>query len=529
LCRTPYREEVLGWKRLGVYRYVEDGYGLAFQLVRGTGTSEGRFGFNAPHDRDDGYDTVEWIASQPWCDGNVGMDGASYLAMTQLTTAAAQPPHLRCIAPHVVSADWFREPPYFGGGFCRTHTLTWTHLIQASTPDELSGGFGNVLPLLSKPQWLHRLLSRPAQSAADDLLTGDKLAHYRDVLDHPSYDDWWRQRTIRPEDYVGMGLPALVVSGNFDLGVGSLTLWRRLEQHAPNPQHRHLIIGPWDHSGSYTGATSLRHPYQLGADGAFDPYQWRRAFYDLHLRGVGAGVPFAGRVHLFITGRNQWRHFDRYPPAEVGQQSWGLAGDGKANTERGDGRLVPVPSSGAADRVDVDPAFPVVPVMAHAYETPLDLRELAANNNVLAYRGPALADRIILLGEPVLQLSVAYDVPDGDVAVWLAERTRDGQLTQLAVGLLRLSYRNGPERPAPLDPDEPVLIEIPLTYIGHELPAGSRLVLLVGASMFPLVDPNTHTGDPVRTARKTRRARMTIYHDARHPSVLHLPILPTPD
>ncbi|MBV8933700.1 MAG: CocE/NonD family hydrolase, partial [Kutzneria sp.] len=299
LCRTPYREEVLGWKRLGVYRYVEDGYALVFQLVRGTGASEGTFGFNAPHDRTDGYDTVEWIAEQSWCDGNVGMDGASYLAMTQLTAAAARPPHLRCIAPHVVTVDPFREPPYFGGGFARHHTLTWTHLIQIESLEELSGGFGDVLPLLSHPDWLRRLFTRPARDAANDLLHGDKLAHYRDVLDHPTYDHWWHERTLQPSDYAAMDLPALVVTGNFDLSIGTLALWRQLEAHAPHPQRRHLLIGPWDHSGSYIGARDTHGPYRLGEHGTVDPYLWRKAFFDAHLRGLGDGPDFGARVHLF--------------------------------------------------------------------------------------------------------------------------------------------------------------------------------------------------------------------------------------
>ena len=89
LLRTPYKEQVMGWKRLGVLRYVQRGYAVVIQLIRGVGDSQGRFSFSAPEERTDGYDTVEWIAAQPWCDGKVGMDGSSYVGMTQLAAASA--------------------------------------------------------------------------------------------------------------------------------------------------------------------------------------------------------------------------------------------------------------------------------------------------------------------------------------------------------------------------------------------------------------------------------------------------------
>ena len=87
IWRTPYREEVLGWARLRQLRYVEEGYIFVNQLIRGTGESEGEFIFNSPFERTDGYDTIEWLAEQAWCDGNIGMDGGSYVGTTQLSAA----------------------------------------------------------------------------------------------------------------------------------------------------------------------------------------------------------------------------------------------------------------------------------------------------------------------------------------------------------------------------------------------------------------------------------------------------------
>ncbi|MBV9847565.1 MAG: CocE/NonD family hydrolase, partial [Kutzneria sp.] len=256
-------------------------------------------------------------------------------------------------------------------------------------------------------------------------------------------------------------------------------------------------------------------------------YLWRKAFFDAHLRGLGDGPDFGARVHLFLTGRNEWRSFDDFPPREVITQQWALSSGGKANTAGGDGLLrATEPCAGPPDEIRADPDMPVIPVMAHAFGNTLDIREIAAHAEVLVYTSDPLDEPVVIVGEPAVSVTVSYDSVDGDVAVWLAEQTSDGALTQLALGFLRLRYRGGPDREIPLEPGVPVRAEIPLTYVGHQVPAGSRLALLVGASMFPLVDPNPHTGEPVRTADTSHRVRMTVFHDTARVSTLRLPTLP---
>ncbi len=526
LLRTPYQEHVLGWARLGILRYRTAGYALVVQVIRGVGSSEGTFGFNAPHDRTDGYDTVEWVAAQPWCDGNVGMDCGSYVGMTQLTAATAEPPHLKCIIPSVPSADFFREIPYSGGGFGRQHTLTWTQLISVESLAELTGGFAGVMPLLANPEWVKRLMMRPAVAAADDLLEGDKLAHYRDVLAHPTFDDWWRERTIMPEDYARIGIPTMVVSGNFDLSIGALTVWRGLENNAP-PAERFLLIGPWDHGQSYVGAGERYGPYQFPDHARLDPFELRLAFFERHLKGAGAGPDLGGRVKVYLTGANEWRSFEAFPPAAVETRTFYLHSGGRANTHRGDGRLdQSVPNAESPDHVTADPTLPFVPAMTNAAAVVLDARELIRHSETLVYATAPLEAPLTILGEATAELFVSADTPDADVAVWLAELTADGGAVQLAQGFLRLRYREGWDREVLLEPGKPVRISVPLTYVGHQIPAGHRLALLAGPGNFPWVDPNPNTGEPIATATQLQRAEQVLWHDAGRPSRLLLPCLP---
>lgn len=526
LLRTPYQEHVMGWRRLGILRYVEAGYAVVCQMIRGVGTSEGVYSFNNHFDRHDGFDTIGWIADQPWSDGNVGMDGSSYVGMTQLTAGAMRPPALKCLACHVPSADFFREIPYHGGGFSRQHTLNWTNLISIESLTELTGGFMGPMPVLAQPDWFRRITLRPAMDAADDLLKGDKLQHYRDVLSHPTYDDWWRERTIQAEDYRNIDIPVLVVTGNFDMSIGALTVWRGLEANAANPENRRLLIGPWDHGQAYAGGGAQFGPYALPEHSRPDLPALRLAFFDQHLRGRGQGPMPEARVRVYILGADVWRSFDSFPPREGFDVILHLSSGGRAQTARGDGRLTDEPPVQAepADEMFSDPQRPFVPGVTSAnLAQPLDVTELSRHGETLVYLTDPLSEPLTILGEPLAELTVSADAPDADVALWLAEINPEGEATRLATGFLRLRYREGWDKEVLLEPGRPVQARIPLTYVGRQVPAGWRIALMVGPHAFPLVETNTHTGEPVAEATGIRTARQWVHHGETTPSKLVLP------
>jgi len=526
LLRTPYREDVLGWKRMGHLRFVEEGYALAFQMIRGQGNSQGTFSFNAPHEKTDAYDTIEWIAAQPWSDGNVGMDGGSYGGMTGLSAAAARPPHLRCVFCAVPTADFFRDVPYFGGGLCRMHTINWSNLIQIESLAELTGGFAGVMPILSQPDWLKRSLSRPAINAADDVLRGDKLAHYRDALSHSTYDSWWRERTLQAEDYAAMDLPLCLVSGVFDLSTGTMAVWEGLKQNVGARADHQLLIGPWDHGQVSNGANESYGPFELGEAALGDPNDIRLAFFDLHLKGKGGGPDIGGKAKIYVTGRNAYESFDAYPPREVVESSFFLASGGRANTARGDGRLSESGAEGDADSMRGDPSLPFVGAMTSAFDLKLDLREHALHADTLVYAAAPLAAPLTIVGEPRVVLHVRTDTPDADVGACIAEMRPDGVIAQLSSFLLRLRYRGGFDREVLMHPGEVAEIEMTLTFMAHEFAQAARIALLLRPDMYPLVDANPNTGEPIATAIGTRIATIEILHDTQHPSRLVLPVLP---
>ena len=122
--RTPYGNDSQELERLGLRAYAESGYAVVIESVRGRGGSDGSFGFFFVEGAD-GYDTVEWVAAQPWCNGKVAMDGGSYLGTVQWLAARERPPHLKCILPSVPAGDWFNEIPYMGGALQVDWAFSW--------------------------------------------------------------------------------------------------------------------------------------------------------------------------------------------------------------------------------------------------------------------------------------------------------------------------------------------------------------------------------------------------------------------
>ena len=512
LFRSIYRDSLLQWGSYHLAEYLAAGYGVVWQSTRGTGASEGRYRFMVD-ERADGYDSVEWIAAQPWCDGRVAMDGHSYLGMTQLAAAAARPPHLAAIMPQVPSARFFRESPYFGGIFMRYHLLNWHRLMSVENVSELGVGFMNAAFALDDPDWRARLTHRPVRDAADGLLVGDRLDQYRAFLDRPEYDAEWKSLELAPHDYAAIDVPVLLVSGNFDLNIGPMEVWRGLNAHAADPSSLHLLIGPWTHGQTRGGAATANGPYDFAGRGSVDMAATKIAFLDHYVRGAAPAGAFPDRIVLFVTGRNEWIE----PVAIEGSKrlELNLSSDGKT------GSLSEAAASGR-ETIVTDPNNPIVVLTS---DTITDYADVVERPDVLSYTGAPLENAVTLLGEPTVTLHVSVDTADADVIVRLLDVYPDGRAFQLGYGAaLRLRYREGFDRQVPAVPNEVYALNLSLTYVAHEVAAGHCLRLMVSGTEFPALDPNPNTGEPIATAVTMQPTRLTVHHGQDAPSRLVLPL-----
>ncbi len=508
LMRTAYG---LRWgpggdmfKLAGLQSYVEKGYAVVIQDNRGTAASEGKFSFFAA-DALDGYDTIEWVAAQEWSNGDVAMDGVSYLGTVQWLAAVKQPPHLKCIAPAASAGLPFEEVPYMGGAFRLQWVLPYLALVMEQDP--------------TKVDWNKVFEHRPL-STADSLLPAP-IEEYHNWLAHPTYDEYWRHTFLRDEEFAAIRIPFFTTTGWFDEDLpGALRYWRSMQ--AAGATQGSLIIGPWDHVQTYLGGQQKLGAMSFSADSVLDLQGERLAFFDRCLKG-NAATSLPPRVRAYITGSNEWRSFETYPPKAMQPTPFYLHSEGRANTRAGNGTLsMTAPAKEPSDTFVFDPKQPV----PH-FSGGVDVGANEQRDDVLVYSSDALHEPLTLLGPVEVVLYAATDGRDTDWVVKLVDVGPDGVAIGLnqSGGILRARYRQGYEQEKLLEPGAVEKFTISLWNIGHTLLPGHKLRLHVTSSAYPYINPNQNTGNPVATDVEWRTAKQTIHHESGRASYVTLPVL----
>jgi len=512
LIRTPYIKAPQ-FKRDRLANYVKAGYAVVLQDTRGRGDSGGEFDFYFSEGKD-GYDTIEWIARQPWSNGKVAMDGGSYLGTVQWLAARERPPDLACIAPTAPSGRIFDEIPYLGGAFRMEWALPWINQVS---------GRVSQADLAELVKWEQIMRHRPLLTM--DEAFGRPMPLYRAFLAHPTLDEYWKRIQFSEADFRKIDIPVLHVTGWFDGDqLGALYYWDGIERYGPRRDNRFLVVGPWTHAMTYLGGERKVGEFEVGPESILDIQAIRIAFFDYCLKGATARFE-APRVRLYVTGANRWIAAERYPLPEVQPRSLYLRGAGAANSVEGDGRLSwEPPGEERPDTFTYDPKNPVP-----SKGITQDHRSIESRRDVLVYTGETLVDPVEIVGRVFVSLSAASDATDTDFTAKLLDVYPDGRAVILgpsAAGVRRARYRNGYQRTEPLVPNHPEEFSIELFDMAHRFLPGHRIRVEVSSSASPFVAPNPNTGLPVATDTTWRIARQTIYHDARRASRVLLPVLP---
>lgn len=513
LARTPYmrtNHQLPRWARF----FAERGYAVVVQDTRGRGDSEGTFEFFAG-DGPDGYDVIEWLAGQPWSNGRVGMFGLSYLGTVQWLAAKERPPHLACMAPTAPGGRWFDEIPYLGGAFALEWALVWSF----TTSGRIQQG-----EQLEGADWARILAHRPLLSA--DSVLGRVMPTYRSWLEHPTDGPFWRRMAYTAADFAAIDIPTLTTTGWFDADQpGSMAYWRGLMANAPDKAKHFLMVGPWDHMGTFQGATDRIGQLRFSPESVIDNTARHLAFFDWCLKQSAPRFE-APRAQVYVTGANEWRTFDQYPPATAAPTRLYLASGGHANTRRGDGRLVAgVPVDAPPDSFTYDPKRPV-PASLSDNAIVRDAQQ--DRPDVLVYSTDALTEPMEIIGMVTVELRAATDGRDTDFTAILSDVQPDGTAIQLGArtGIRRGRYRNGYAREELLVPGAVETFPIELFDIAHQFRPGHRVRLEISSSAAPHYNPNQNTGNPVATDTTWRVARQVIHHDRARPSSITLPLMP---
>ena len=533
--RIPYRKEE-GFV-IPPFRAVEAGYVVVSQDTRGRYQSDGTF-VPFAHEIDDGYDTVEWVAAQPWCDGNVGMTGGSYYGATQWLAAAARPPHLRAIAPLHTSSDLYTNWFYQGGAFELSFTLMWTLMLLA--PDYLSklAKAGTVEPVELRE--LERLLEQLEDLYKFRPLSGiplvkRRLPWYGEWLGHPLQSGYWRK--ISPQTYHDrIDIPVYNIGGWYDIFLrGTIENFAGIgRRRPPGSRDNHLIIGPWAH-GFMWGVYPQIDYGKLASDIAIDLPGKLLNFFDRWMKPAGAAKE-TPPVELFVMGENRWRQFESWPP-DADLTPYYLHSEGQANTSRGNGTLSTVhPGDEPSDAYLFDPNHPVPTIggqtfaqgpMIAAQSGPADQTPIEQRHDVLCYTSDVLTEPVTVVGPVKARIYASSSAKDTDWVVKLIDVFPDGRALLLTEGVLRARYRESFENPRLLEPGEVYEFEIDMWATGNTFLPGHRIRIDVTSSNFPRFDVNTNTGGILaeEDGKNAVRAVNTIYHNSKFPSHVLLPVL----
>ncbi len=536
LTITPYGADT--YHERGAY-FARHGYNVLLIDARGRGGSEGDF---VPDfcDLADGPDAVEWVAAQPWCDGQVAMWGGSYGGMNQWTTLRAGPPHLRTIVP-AAAAQWAVEYPFRGPVRFGYH-LQWLALTSG-----VSANWGLFLAkeLWAEGYYRHHIGGAPFAELGD--FVGKPSRHFTEAVAHPPHDPYYESMAYSPEQYRALDVPILTIAGQYDdCQRGSLGHYRAHRRHgSPAGFAKHFVIlGPWDHAGTRTPQRSFGG-WTFGPAGLLDLNELHRQWYDWTLKGGPRPAFLQKQVAYYVTGAEEWRHTDDLERVADAELTLYLDSDGAAGDSFHSGRLVPEsPAGSPPDQYVYDPRdhryaeleraiVAQGPPYGPANEQSADwLTDQTAQLNLfgqgLVYHSAPLAHDLEIVGWPELTLWLQLDVPDTDFQVFLGEVLPDGSYLRLAEDLWRARYREGLAAERLVEPGAILPYSFAgLTWIGRRIGAGSRLRLVIRAPNSIYLIQNRNTGGVVEheTLAQARVAHVTLHHDAAHPSRLVLPVV----
>jgi putative CocE/NonD family hydrolase len=527
LQRTPYNKA--GGVEFGLHAAAR-GYVVIIQDVRGRYTSEGEW-YTFKHESQDGYDSVEWAAALPYSNGKVGMFGGSYVGATQVLAAIAHPPHLAGICPVVTASNYHDGWTYQGGAFEQWFNESWTSGLAEDTLDRLVQRNANALPLVSKLP----LLSYPLFDAGfnEDSRSLQALAPYFvDWLEHPSYDDYWKQWSIE-DHHSQIMVPVFHVGAWYDIFLGG-TLRNYMgikanggSEAARRGQRLVIVIGGHAGSGPKIGEVDF------GRESVADEDEAMLRWYDYLLKGAANGVEREKPVKIFVMGKNSWREEDDWPLARAKSTRFYLHSGGSANGLGGDGTLgAGAPGAEPADRFVYDPADPA-PTRggslccdaAHLAPGAFDQRPVEARPDVLVYSTPAFEQNFEVTGPVSVELYAGSSAVDTDFTAKLVDVWPNGFAQNLTDAIVRARYRNSQEKAELMSPGEVYKFTIDLWATSNVFLAGHRLRVEISSSNFPRFDRNMNTGEDQARATRMMKATNTIYHDRAHPSALVVPVV----
>jgi len=466
----------------GLQLLIKHGYVVAAVDVRGSGASYGRYrGTFSPEETRDAYELTEWFAAQPWCDGNIGMYGASYLGITQLMAAGEAPPHLKAIFPEVAAFDLFTF--VLDGGIYREGFIQlWgdlTRQLDTEVPP---------VPVDEDPErtMLNEAVGQHRENW--DIIQEMKDVRYRDEGIAADFSN--NMPSARVEAINRAGIPIYICGGWYDI-------------YARDPFQMFtnftvpvkVVIGPWPH-GYWNDAVGRERSRIVNAE--------RLRWFDYWLKGIDNGIMDEPPINYSVVREPgaswTWRQADSWPPEaeKVVYYFWG--GESGTIDSVNDGILSPATPGAeeASDAYEADYGANTGQQTRWHSGVGVDLHypDMTENDRRgLTYTTDVLVEDVVVIGHPIVKLYASSSADDADFFLFLEEVDEDGTSHYISEGQLRASCRalgdppynnmNLPFHPVSKDSvlkheaDEPVELILDLLPVANVFDAGNRMRVTV--------------------------------------------------
>jgi hypothetical protein len=528
---TPYISDT--YHERAAY-FASHGYAFALVDVRGRGNSGGEFEPFANEPRD-GHDVVEWLGTQPFCDGKVAMWGGSYAGFDQWATAKEFPSHLATIVPAAAAHPGLDYPASQNVGL--SYDVQWFTFTSGRT------GQNNLFA--DQKFWRTKFLDAYKRHIAFqslDSFVGNPSVNFQRILKHPAIDAYYDAMVPTREQFRKIALPILTITGQYDGDeLGALSYYRdHLANVSPDVRAKHfLIIGPWDHAGTRTPTPEVGG-VKFGSAAVIDLNDLHRQWYDWTMKNGRKPEFLKNQVAYYLlppgnSGANgEWKYADNFETLIANPKVFYLdSKNGDANGVFRSGSLAEKQPNGGSDKYTYDPldvtrGEVVDSIDANEKTAGLDQAyPLSIGQDGLVYHTEPLPKETALVGCPAVTLWLSVDTPDVDLSAHLYEIQPDGTSIILWTDVRRLRYRDSLREAKLVTPGQIVRCDLnPGLFVARRLMKGSRLRLVVSSLNSPQWQKNYCSGGVVseETAKDARTCHVQVYHDATHPSTIQLPL-----
>jgi hypothetical protein len=531
--------------------FARDGFIFVYQDVRGRYMSEGTWREmtpqkdvkRSPHDVDestDTYDTVDWLIKHvPKNNGKVGLVGISYPGFYAAAGSIDAHPALVAVSPQAPVSDLYMGDDAFHNGafFLAANFGFYVGFPKQANPTE--GKHYREFDFGTEDGYKF-YLKMGSVGNADEKYLKYANPYWTDMIAHPNYDDFWKERNLLP--HLKDVKPAtLVVGGWFDAEdlSGTLKTYRALKQNGAGHSNA-IVMGPWYHGGwSSSDGEKLGDIEFYSKTAEFFRSDIELPFFRHYLKG--SADPHLPQAYMFETGRNEWRIYEQWPPAEAKAQKIYLRAGGKL-------AFSPPEANERFDEYISDPNKPVpyydkvVQNVARAYMDG-DQRFASRRQDVLTYLSEPLDEDLTIAGPIAPTLHVSTTGTDSDFDVKLIDVYPDdypnpkpnpqsvqmGGYEQLVRGEpFRGKFRQSFEAPLPFTPGKVEQIHFIMPDVDHCFRRGHRIMVQIQSSWFPLVDRNPQSFVDIPKAKPSDFVKATerIYHSASEPSYLEINTVP---